>query len=198
MNRKEKGHYAWDCIGELDGKRLLSVDEKMAVCRKISSSMYKPSFVVTIAVKIIPFIVWLVFLFGIKCIVEAVSVSALVYGIIIFAASTFYMIFALLFYLVKEIWVYDRWKTQEKEIMKKDVYRVPVTIGDTFRAGRKHKYCYANLRYTEEENFLDTYQITEYLYNHANEVNLYCCYYEGKPEKYGPGKYKLFFIDQEE
>ena len=82
--------------------------------------------------------------------------------------------------------------------MKKDVYRVPVTIGDTFRAGSKNKYFYANIRYTEEENFLDTYQITEYLYNHAKETNLYCCYYEGKPEKYGPGKYKLFFIDQEE
>lgn len=197
MNRNEKGHYAWDCIGELTGKRLLSVDEKTAVCKKIRASMYKPSFAVTIAVKVMPFIVWIVFLIGIKCIVEAVSTLTFVYGIILFIVSAFYMIFALFFYLVKQIWVYDRWKTQEKEIMKKDVYRVPVTIGNTFRAGGKNKYYYANIRYTEEENFLDTYQITEYIYNHANEMNLYCCYYEGKPEKYRTGKYILFFIDQE-
>ncbi len=52
----QKGHYAWDCIGELAGKRLLNMDEKAAVCRKIRSSMYKPSFAVTIAVKIMPFL----------------------------------------------------------------------------------------------------------------------------------------------
>lgn len=27
----QKGHYAWDCIGELAGKRLLNMDEKAAV-----------------------------------------------------------------------------------------------------------------------------------------------------------------------
>lgn len=197
MNRKEKGHYAWDCIGEFSGKRLLSMDEKTAVCRKIRSSIYKPSLAVTIAIKVMPFIACLMFLIGMKCIVENVSALTFVCGIIIFIISVFYMSFALFYYLVKEIWVYDRWKTQEKEIMKKDVYRVPVTLGETFQAGGRHKYCYASLKYTEQENFLDTYQITEYLYDHANEIKLYCCYYEGKPEKYRPGKYKLFFIDQE-
>ena len=56
-------------------------------------------------------------------------------SVVIFFGSVIYIATALFFYLVKEIWVYDRWKTQEKEVMKKDVYRVPVTIGETFRAG---------------------------------------------------------------
>ena len=80
--------------------------------------------------------------------------------------------------------------------MQQDVYCVSVLIGDTFRAGSKNKCCYANLRYTESENFQDTYQITEYLYGHADEAKAYCYYYEGKPEKYRPGKYKLFLIEE--
>lgn len=111
MNRKEKGHYAWDCIGEFSGKRLLSMDEKTAVCRKIRSSIYKPSLAVTIAIKVMPFIACLMFLIGMKCIVENVSALTFVCGIIIFFISVFYMSFALFYYLVKEIWVYDRRKT---------------------------------------------------------------------------------------
>ncbi len=190
----QKGHYAWDCIGELAGKRLLNMDEKAAVCRKIRSSMYKPSFAVTIAVKIMPFLAVLTVLVGMKYILEGASTLTVACGVVIFLSSVIYIASALFFYLVKEIWVYDRWKTQEKEVMKKDVYRVPVTIGETFRAGGKKKYCYATLKYTQDENFLDTYQITEHLYNHVNETTPYCCYYEGKPEKYNAGKYKLFFI----
>lgn len=196
--RAEKGHYAWDCIGETkdaDEKRLLDTDEKTALCRKIGAAIYKPSRSVIAAVKIAPFFAALTLVAGIKFIVEEISAPMLVWGIVLFGISVFYMVFALFFYLVKEVWVYDRWKAQEKEIMQSDVYRMPITIGDVFQAGGRHKYCYANLKYTEEENFLDTYQISEYMYDHVNEVKAYCCYYEGKPEKYRPGKYKLFFID---
>lgn len=194
LNQNEKGHYAWDCIGELAGRRLLNMDEKAAVCRKIRESIYKPSFAVTIAVKIMPFLAVLTLLVGIKYILQASSALTTTCGVIIFTVSLVYIVSALFFYLVKEIWVYDKWKAQEKEIMKKDMYRVPVTIGEPFRAGGKKKHCYATLKYTQDEDFLDTYQITEYLYNHANEAKAYCCYYEGKPEKYNAGKYKLFFI----
>lgn len=200
MQKSGKGHYAWDCIGEMKGaagKRLLDQDEKTLLCRKIGGAVYKPSKGVTLAVKIAPFFAVLTLVTGMKFIVEETSAPTFTAGIFLFAFSLIYMVFALFFYLVKEIWIYDRWKTQEKEIMKREVYRIPVTIGDTFQAGGRHKYYYANLRYTEEENFLDTYQITEYMYDHVNELQAYCCFYEGKPEKYRPGKYKLFYIDCE-
>lgn len=29
-------------------------------------------------------------------------------------------------------------------------------------------------------------------------MKLYCCYYESKPEKYVTGKYKIFFIGEDE
>ena len=65
-----------DCIGELAGKRLLNMDEKAAVCRKIRSSMYKPSFAVTIAVKIMPFLAVLTVLVGMKYILEGAPSAA--------------------------------------------------------------------------------------------------------------------------
>ena len=69
------GHYAWDCIGELPGKRLLKTDEKTAVCRKVSASMYRPSLLVVIAVKIMPLIAGVMFVTGIKYMVEAAAKS---------------------------------------------------------------------------------------------------------------------------
>lgn len=197
-NRTIEGHYAWDWIGESEDKRKLTLQEKETVCKKIGSSIYKPSFAATIAVKIMPFVACLGLMVGLKGTAETEDTLLFACSVISSIVSLFYMIFALFFYLIKEIWVYDRWKAQEKEIMKKDVYCVPVEFGETFQAGGRHLYYCANLKYTEDENYLDTYQITEYLYMHGRERKLYCCYYESKPEKYLAGKYKIFFIGEHE
>lgn len=197
MKNFQKGHYAWDCIGESNEKRLLSQEEKEAVCRKISASISVLPPGVTAAVKASPFIIAVLFIAGIKFITESAGVLGIVCGVIMYIFSIFYIIFAVYFYFIKEMWVYDKWKSLKKIIMKKDVYRVPVVIGDVFQTNGKHKYYYANLRYTQDENFLDTYRITGYLYNNIDNVKLYCLYYEGKPGKDVPGKYKLFFIDED-
>lgn len=197
MKNFQKGHYAWDCIGESDEKRLLSQEEKEVVCRKISASISVLPPAVTAAVKASPFIIAVLFIAGIKFITESAGVLGIVCGVIMYIFSIFYIIFTVYFYFIKEMWVYDRWKSLKKIIMKKDVYRVHVVIGDVFQTNGIHKYYYANLRYTQDENFLDTYQITGYLYNNIDNVKLYCLYYEGKPGKNVPGKYKLFFIDED-
>lgn len=197
MKNFQKGHYAWDCIGKSNEKRLLSQEEKEAVCRKISASVNVLPPGVTAAVKASPFIIAVLFIAGIKFITESAGVLGIVCGVIMYIFSIFYSIFAVYFYFIKEMWVYDRWKSLKKIIMKKDVYRVPVVIGDVFQTNGIHKCYYANLRYTQDENFLDTYRITGYLYNNIDNVKLYCLYYEGKPGKDVPGKYKLFFIDED-
>ena len=103
MKNFQKGHYAWDCIGESDKKRLLSQEEKEAVCRKISASISALPPGVTVAVKASPFIIAVLFIAGIKFITESAGVLGIVCGVIMYIFSIFYIIFAVYFYFIKEI-----------------------------------------------------------------------------------------------
>ena len=56
-------------------------------------------------------------------------VDATVLGWIILMAVVFCLVAALFLYIVKEVWVYDRWMETRKNVMKEDVYAVPVETG---------------------------------------------------------------------
>lgn len=182
------GHYAWNCIDKLEGKRLLTLTEKKALCEKINSFVHQPSPAVTVMTKIMPVII--IVLFPAGCMRAGTDTAC---GLLLMVLAAVCFVFYLLLYILKEVYVYDRWKTIRKEVMRKDVYQVPVMIRSTYRAEGKSRPCYATIKYTEEEDFLETYRITEYLYNRIGRVDVCCYYYEGRREKY-QGKYKVFFM----
>ena len=124
-------HYALDCIHELEGQKLLSIPEKEALCEKISRTVNRPSAALVVLVKVLPFFAVVLLFAGLKL----TETTVLGWGVLIIAIC--YLAAALFLYLVKEVWVYDRWKETSKTIMKQDVYAVPVEAGQVWEAGDK-------------------------------------------------------------
>lgn len=182
--------YTWNHIDKLSGREKLTVSEKESLCDKISSNTKKPSLNITIATKIIPFPAGALFFAGLGKLNENA-----IYGLIILVPTFLYLVSALFLYLVKQVWVYDRWKETKKEVMKKDVYRVPIEVGSAWQSEDKLQNCFIQIKYSEDENFCDVFQIPEKTYENIEQVKLFCYYYEGKRDKYR-GKYKVFFIDE--
>lgn len=181
-------HYAWDCIHELEGQKLLSIPEKEALCEKISRTVNRPSAALVVLVKVLPFFAMVLLFAGLKL----TETTVLGWGVLIIAIC--YLAAALFLYLVKEVWVYDRWKETSKTIMKQDVYAVPVEAGQVWEAGDKTGGYLLTIRYTADEDFADIYRIPEETYQKMDGGKLVCYYYKGAREKY-KGPYKIFYID---
>ncbi len=164
-------HYAWDCIHELEGQKLLSIPEKEALCEKISRTVNRPSAALVVLVKVLPFFAVVLLFAGLKL----TETTVLGWGVLIIAIC--YLAAALFLYLVKEVWVYDRWKETSKTIMKQDVYAVPVEAGQVWEAGDKTGGYLLTIRYQKMDG-----------------GKLVCYYYKGAREKY-KGPYKIFYID---
>lgn len=179
-------YYAWDYIYELEERRLLSISEKESLCEKISHTVKKPSTALTIMVKVIPVPALILTYVGM------ILANATVLGWVILMAAVFCLVAALFLYIVKEVWVYDRWKRTRKNVMKEDVYAVPVEIGHIWEAEDKFGGYLITLRYTADKEFSDTYRISEETYKKNGE--LICYYYKGAREKY-KGPYKIFYIE---
>lgn len=181
-------YYAWDCINELEGQKLLSIQEKEALCERISCTVNRPSAVLVVLVKVLPVFAVVLLFAGLKL----TETTALGWGVFIIGIC--YLAAALFLYLVKEVWVYNRWKETSKTIMKQDVYAVPVEAGQVWEAGDKTGGYLLTIRYTADEEFADTYRIPEETYKKMEGGKLVCYYYKGVREKY-KGPYKIFYID---
>ena len=177
--------YAWDHIHELEGKHKLNDDEKVELCKKLEPIEYKPSLILILLTKVIPFPIIVLFFVGFD------MADSSVLGIIFIFSSLIYLVLALILYLIKFVWVYDRWKEAKRGLLKRDVYRVPVVIASCSQAGGKYKSYYVKLRYTDNIDFAEEYQISDKLYQNLENKKLYAYYYEGKRDKY-QGKYKIF------
>lgn len=181
-------HYAWDCIHELEGQRLISMPEKERLCEKISRTVKKTSTALVIAVKVIPVLMFILIFVGMML----TKTTPLGWVILVF--SVLYLVAALFLFLLKEVWVYDRWMETRKNIMKQDVYAVPVEAGQVWKAGDKFGGYLLTLRYTAEEEFADTYRIPEETFKEMESGKLTCYYYKGAREKY-KGPCKILYLE---
>ena len=132
-------HYAWDCIHELEGQRLISMPEKERLCEKISRTVKKPSTALVIAVKVIPVLMFILTFVGMML------TKTTPLGWVILAVSILYLVAALFLFLLKEVWAAGiDVDTAEEEFA--DTYRIPEETFKEMESGKLTCYYYKGAR----------------------------------------------------
>lgn len=179
-NRKK---YAWNCIDELSDRRLISEEEKEELCKKIGINVKKPPFWMFSAEVILPFLIIICVVFLLK---EPLSIKTiLIYTMLLLCAVGWIFI-----NIAGKFNEYERWKTDGKNIKKKEVYKVPVIPSSFWQEENRNKTCRMKFSDKQGAEYYESYPVSEESYINSDKMDFFAYYYEGKKDKYH-GRYRI-------
>lgn len=175
-----------NCIDKLEGRVLVSAEEKERILTKIGCWSKKPRTEKLVAVMILPVIVIYSFFMAIK---QVGHVSCIFF----FVLSIVSVLSLIFLYFLGGVWPYYAWKDSVKKIRKNEVYKVRVVPKQVWQSPHWYKDYYMEIEGVNGEKLEGWCLISQELAKKWDKVNVWVYYHKATE---GYAKFEFYVVEE--